>query len=101
VIPAASQCPALEVCLAVEIVALRGKVTLAAPQDRAFLGQRVVIVGGDHGQHLGRAGRRNRDCDDDERPWRGSSWLAFAATSAPNTSYLQYLCVGTGATNRT
>jgi hypothetical protein len=28
-------------------------------------------------------------------------WLAFAATSAPNTSYVQYIYVGGGVTTRT
>jgi hypothetical protein len=30
-----------------------------------------------------------------------SDWLAFAATSAPNTSYLQMTYVGPGVTTRT
>jgi hypothetical protein len=31
----------------------------------------------------------------------GSDWLAFAATSAPNSTYLQWTYVGTGVTTRT
>ena len=30
-----------------------------------------------------------------------TDWLAFAATSAPNTSYLQYIYVGSGVATRT
>ncbi|MGE3510800.1 MAG: IPT/TIG domain-containing protein, partial [Vicinamibacterales bacterium] len=30
-----------------------------------------------------------------------TDWLAFASTSAPNTSYVQYVYVGAGVTNRT
>jgi hypothetical protein len=31
----------------------------------------------------------------------GGDWIAFAATSAPNTSYIQYTYVGAGVTTRT
>jgi len=34
-------------------------------------------------------------------PGGGTDWLALAATSAPNTSYLQYTYVGAGVTTRT
>jgi hypothetical protein len=30
----------------------------------------------------------------------GADWLAFAPTSAPNTSYLQYIYVGAGVSTR-
>jgi len=31
----------------------------------------------------------------------GTDWLALAATAAPNTSYLQWIYVGSGVTSRT